>query len=396
MVRRVQQTVRSDLRAVLMSATLDPAPIAEALGNCPIVRSEGRAFPVEVKYLGRPARDPLPVVTAEVVEKAVRSSDGDVLVFLPGVGEIMRTASAVEPLARQLDLSVMPLFGDMPPEEQDAVLRPAARRKVVLATNVAETSLTIEGVRVVVDSGLARIMRYDPQSGLDKLELSAISKASADQRAGRAGRTQPGLCWRMWDESAHRARPDRELPEIARVDLASAVLMLKAWGEADVLAFPWLDPPLVDAVRLAESLLKRLEALDGNGAVTPLGEVLSRLPTHPRLARLIVEGHRRGDARRVSLLAAYLSERDPFSNPRHGGGRTTLHSSDQPARIPMLLTASQRSSGSSRPDRTRLPGGNYIGGASAPFSRRRNSCGGRSKRNLDGPARRLQQTTSLS
>ncbi len=324
MVRRVQQTVRADLRAVLMSATLDPAPISAALGGCPILRSEGRAFPVDVKYLGRASRDPLPVAAAAVIEQAVTTAAGDVLVFLPGVGEIHRTASAIEPLARSLNLAVLPLYGDMPPEEQDAVLAPGPRRKVVLSTNVAETSLTIEGVRIVVDSGLARSMRYDPQSGLDKLELSNISKASADQRTGRAGRTEPGICWRMWDEAAQRARPDRELPEIARVDLASAVLMLKAWGEADILAFPWLDPPFVDSVQLAERLLTRLEALDDRGAVTSLGETLAKLPTHPRLARLVIEGHRRGDARRVSLLAAYLSERDPFSNPRHGGGRTSL------------------------------------------------------------------------
>jgi ATP-dependent helicase HrpB len=324
MVRRVQQTVRGDLRAVLMSATLDPEPISRALGNCPIIRSEGRAFPVDVKYLGRASRDPLPQATAAIIEKAVTTADGDVLVFLPGVGEIHRTAAEIEPLARQLNLAVMPLYGDMPPEEQDAVLAPGPRRKVVLSTNVAETSLTIEGVRIVVDSGLARIMRYAPQSGLDKLELSSISKASADQRAGRAGRTQPGVCWRMWDEPAQRARPDRELPEISRVDLASAVLMLKAWGESDILAFPWLDPPFADSVKLAERLLTRLEAIDESGSVTRIGETLARLPTHPRLARLVIEGHRRADVRRVSLLAAYLSERDPFSNPRHGGGRTSL------------------------------------------------------------------------
>jgi len=324
MVRRVQQTVRPDLRALLMSATLDLEPIARALGGCPIVRSEGRAFPVEVKYLGRPPREPIHVAAAAVIEKAVTSAEGDVLVFLPGVGEIHRTGAEIEPLARQLNLAVMPLYGDMPPEDQDAVLMPGPRRKVVLSTNVAETSLTIEGVRIVVDGGLARIMRYDPQSGLDKLELSNISKASADQRAGRAGRTQAGVCWRMWDEASHRARPDRELPEIARVDLAGAALMLKAWGEADILSFPWLDAPFVDSVRLAERLLTRLEALDETGHVTPLGETLARLPTHPRLARLVVEGHRQGDVSRVSLLAAYLSERDPFSNPRHTGGRPSL------------------------------------------------------------------------
>jgi len=323
MVRRIQQTVRSDLRAVLMSATLDPAPLAASLGGCPVIRAEGRAFSIDVHYVGRTPRAPLPETTAVVVERALKSSKGDILAFLPGVGEIHRTAAALESVARSQNLAVMPLYGDMPPEDQDAVLAPTDRRKVVLATNVAETSLTIEGIRVVVDTGLAKVLRFDPGSGLDKLDLTNISKASADQRAGRAGRTEPGVCWRMWDEPSHRARPDRETPEIARVDLAGAVLALKAWGETDILAFPWIDPPNPDSVARAEILLQQLGALDNDRHITDLGRTMARLPTHPRLARLLIEGHRHGELDRAALLAAYLSERDPFSSNRTAGSART-------------------------------------------------------------------------
>jgi ATP-dependent helicase HrpB len=341
MVRRLQQTVRPDLRAVLMSATLDPGPIAAAFGNCPIVRTVGRAFPVDLRYLGRSAKSQLPQATAEVIEKALSSADGDLLAFLPGVGEIHRTAAALESVSRQQNLAVMPLYGDMHPEEQDAVLVPADCRKVVLATNVAETSLTIEGIKIVVDTGFAKVMRFDPQSGLDKLELTPISRASADQRAGRAGRTSPGVCWRMWDEASHRARPERESPEITRVDLASAVLTLKCWGEADVLAFPWLDPPSSDTVAHADLLLHRLDALDEKGGVTPLGHTIAALPTHPRLARLVVEGHRYGDIDRTALLAAYLSERDPFTGGRGTGrpSRMTARATRTPSDVLDRLSA---------------------------------------------------------
>lgn len=341
MVRRLQQTVRPDLRAVLMSATLDPEPIAAAFGNCPVVRTEGRAYSVEVRYLGRSAKAQFPQATADVIERALGSTEGDLLAFLPGVGEIHRTAAALDAVARQQDLAVMPLYGDMPPEEQDAVLAPASRRKVVLATNVAETSLTIEGIKIVVDTGFAKVMRFDPQSGLDKLELTPISKASADQRAGRAGRTSPGVCWRIWDEGSHRARPDRESPEITRVDLASAVLTLKSWGESDILAFPWLDAPSADAVVRADLLLHRLDALDENGAVTKLGHTLAAMPAHPRLARLVVEGHRFGDIDRAALLAAYLSERDPFTAGRGTSrpSRLTARSTRTPSDVLDRLSA---------------------------------------------------------
>lgn len=313
MVRRVQQEVRPDLRIIVMSATIAAHPVAAYLNNCPVIESEGRTYPVEIRYARRFDRVPLEQIVLSGVTEILPKTSGDLLVFLPGAPEIRRAARELEPLARQHDLAVMPLFGDLPPEEQDRVLLPCERRKVVLATNVAETSLTIEGITAVVDTGLAKVMRFDPQIGLDRLELSPISKASTDQRAGRAGRTQAGVCLRMWDESAHRARPDAEDAEIRRVDLAGPVLELHCWGESKVLGFPWYEPPREAAVQQAESLLRKLDALNEAGQVTPLGRGMARLPLHPRLARMVLEGQRLGVGSRVALLAAMLSERDPFS-----------------------------------------------------------------------------------
>jgi ATP-dependent helicase HrpB len=333
MVRRVQQTVRPDLKIIAMSATLAAEPIAAYLGNCPVVESVGRLFPVEIQYAQRPDRRKLPQQAVAAVEQVLARTTGDVLVFLPGVGEIRGTARELESLAQRHNLAVMPLYGDLPPEEQDRVLAPCNQRKVVLSTNVAETSITIEGITTVVDLGQARIMRFDPHVGLDRLELTPISKASADQRAGRAGRTQPGICLRLWDEMAHRHRPDFELPEIARVDLSGPVLQLLAWGESDVAAFPWFEPPPPAAIEHALDLLRRLGALDERG-VTELGRVMVRLPVQPRLARLIVEGHRLGHPERVALVAALLSERDPFfctdrgaPQGRRDGPTTAAHTS---------------------------------------------------------------------
>ncbi len=326
MVRRVQQTVRPDLKVVVMSATLAAAPIAAYLGACPVVESEGRLFPVEIEHQRRPDRRPLPVRTAAAVDDVLGRTTGDILVFLPGVGEIRRTARELESATRRMGLAVMPLYGDLPPEEQDRVLSPCDRRKVVLATNVAETSITIDGITAVVDTGLAKVMRFDAHVGLDRLELTPVSKASADQRAGRAGRTQPGYCLRLWDETTHRHRPEQEEAEIRRVDLAGAVLELRCWGEGNVRAFPWFEPPREDAVAQAEELLERLGALErrhvnparsdkpdsGVAKVTDLGRRMVQLPVHPRLARLLVEGQRMGQSERCALLAALLSERDPF------------------------------------------------------------------------------------
>jgi ATP-dependent helicase HrpB len=314
MVRRVQREVRPDLALVAMSATVDPGPIAGFLGDCPVVESRGRLYPVETLYIkdgGRPEERPLPGLVASGVRQVLDASPGDVLVFLPGVGEIQRCAEALAPLAAERGLAILPLYGDLPAERQDEVLRPLSRRKVVLATNVAETSITIDGVTAVVDSGLVRRLRFDPATGLDRLELGRVSRASADQRAGRAGRQAPGLCLRLWGAWEHPALPERETPEIARVDLAAPALQLLAWGEPDLAAFEWFEPPDPAALAGALGLLRQLGATDEHG-VTGLGRTLARLPVHPRLARLLVEGHRLGMPREAALAAAVLAERDPF------------------------------------------------------------------------------------
>lgn len=319
LVRLLRQTVRPELKVVVMSATVDPGPVSAYLGNCPSVASEGRTFPVEAQY--RPDRRDrgLAEITANAVERVLDETPGDVLVFLPGLREIRQTADLLESLATQRNLEVLPLHGDLPPEVQDRALQKLARRKVVLATNVAETSVTVDGVTAVVDTGLARQMEFEPGIGLDRLRLVPISKASADQRAGRAGRTQPGVCVRLWDEASHRVRPEQTEPEIRRVDLAGPALQLLALGERDVRAFPWLDAPRPDAIDQAMNLLERLGAVE-KGTLTDLGRTMATLPVHPRLARMLVEGQRLGHANRVALAAALLAERDPFVRELDGPG----------------------------------------------------------------------------
>jgi ATP-dependent helicase HrpB len=330
MVRLVQQTIRPELHAVAMSATLAVETVAAYFGGCPVITSEGRQYPVDILYEPRSQQQPGHVAVARAVARLLDRTDGDLLVFLPGLHEIRLTARELEPLARERDLAVLPLHGDLPAEQQDAALLPQGRRKVVLATNVAETSVTVEGITGVVDTGLARLLTFDPGVGLDRLRLMPIARASAEQRAGRAGRTRPGVCVRLWRESAQRARPEQTEPEIRRVDLAGAVLQLLSLGETDVLRFPWLEPPREAAVTQALALLLRLGAVD-DGGVTELGRVLARLPVHPRLGRLLVEGQRWGSPERVALAAALLSERDPFSRtldepPERARGRAATPS----------------------------------------------------------------------
>ena len=315
LVRKVQTEVRPELRIVVMSATLAAEPVARYLGECPIVRSEGRLFPVAVEYLRYPLQTALPPAVAAAISQALDASPGDVLAFLPGVGEIRQTARALEGLAEAGNLDIRQLYGDLPLAEQQAVLLPGQRRKVVLSTNVAETSLTIEGVTAVVDSGLARVQRVDPGLGLNRLEIERISRASAEQRAGRAGRTAPGVCFRLWTEREQHALAEHDTPEILRVDLAAAVLELLCWGENDPAAFGWYEPPPAQAVEQAMALLRRLGALKER-RMTPLGRQMARLPVHPRIARMLVEGHRHGQLARVALAAALLSERDPFRRSR--------------------------------------------------------------------------------
>ncbi len=333
MARRVQKEVRPDLRLLAMSATIDPGPIADYLGGAPVIESRGRLYPVEIEYLDprRSRREgdepPLPAQVAAAVRQALERSAGDVLVFLPGVGEIQRTGEALAPLAAERGLAVLPLYGDLPADRQDAVLRLLDRRKVVLATNVAETSITVDGVTAVVDSGLVRRLRSDPPTGHDRLELGRVSRASANQRAGRAGRQAPGICLRLWGEWEHPTLPERETPEIRRVDLAGPALQLLAWGEGDLAAFDWFEAPDPAALTAATDFLRRLGATDPHG-LTPTGTAMARLPVHPRLARLLIEGQLLGHPRETALLAALLAERDPFPrSPRSERGTGPRHSS---------------------------------------------------------------------
>jgi ATP-dependent helicase HrpB len=348
MTRRVQREVRPDLKIVAMSATLDPGPIAAFLGNAPTIESRGRLFPVDILYSERPDDRPLPARIAAGVRKVLGETAGDVLVFLPGVGEIQRSAEALAGLAAERDLAVLQLYGDLPAERQDEVLRPLSgrtRRKIVLATNVAETSLTIDGVTAVVDSGQVRRLRFDPATGLDRLELGKISRASADQRAGRAGRQTPGICLRLWPAYENATLAERETPEIARVDLAGPALQLLAWGETDLAAFGWFEPPSPESLAAAVQLLRLLGAFVD--VVTSLGSTMARLPVHPRLARLLIEGQRAGRVREAALLAALLAERDPFLRSPRGAGPRRSSRSDLLDRLDALESFERRDSSDS-------------------------------------------------
>ncbi|HEY6911332.1 MAG TPA: ATP-dependent helicase HrpB [Myxococcales bacterium] len=296
------------VKLVVMSATLDAAPLAAHLG-APVVRSEGLRYPVEIEHLEKPDDRRLgDQIAAAVRRLTVPGTAGDVLVFLPGAAEIRHAAEACAELARHRDLLLLPLHGDLPADEQDRALAPANRRKVILATNVAETSVTVPGVTAVVDSGLARIAAHSPWSGLPSLTVAKISRASAVQRAGRAGRLGPGRALRLYTRHDFEARPEHHPPEIERLDLAATVLELRA-ANFDPEALPWLDPPPQGALQAATRLLRRLGALDAAGRATEIGRACARLPLHPRLSRLVVEAARHGYVEEGCALAAALSER---------------------------------------------------------------------------------------
>jgi len=325
LTRQVKDAIRPDLSIIVMSATLECAPIAAYLNNCPSVECPGRTFPIAVEYLSHPSSLPIERLTADGVERILVKSTGDVLVFLPGLGEIRKTEENLVAAASKHNLAIMPLYGDMPLSEQQAVLQSSNLRKVVLATNVAETSLTIAGVTAVIDSGFARINRFDGALGINRLELSRISKASAAQRAGRAGRTSPGVCLRLWSEREQQMLTDFELPEIERVELSEAILQLLAWGEHDLESFPWFEKPPAVALQKALELLARLGATEDN-KLSALGRSMAHLPAQPRLARLLLEGSSLGQPKRAALCAALLSERPPFKSVQKtdtysGGGR---------------------------------------------------------------------------
>jgi ATP-dependent helicase HrpB len=330
LLRRLQRSgARPDLRLVAMSATLDAERVAAFL-DAPVLTVSGRTFPVEVEHLERPDDRPLERLVEAAVRKACARglhriasdglSHGDLLVFLPGAAEIRRAAEALEEVARAHGLDVVPLHGDLPPDAQDRAVRPGPRPKVVLSTNVAESSVTIEGVVCVIDSGLARVASHSPWSGMPRLRTEKISRASATQRAGRAGRVRAGLALRLYTRADHDQRPEHEVPEIRRADLCETALALHALGERDLAAFPWLEAPPEAALAAASSLLRRLGAVDDAGCVTPLGRAMERLPVHPRAARLALEARDAGAGARGALCAALLGERDVRAAARAGLG----------------------------------------------------------------------------
>ncbi|MBR0969968.1 ATP-dependent helicase HrpB [Bradyrhizobium japonicum] len=311
LARDAQLGLREDLRILVMSATLDGARVAKLLGDAPVVESEGRAFPVETRYLGRKADAPIERQMADAIASALRADGGSVLAFLPGAAEIRRTQNLLAERVQDASIEIVPLFGALDAAVQDRAISPAPKgtRKVVLATSIAETSLTIEGVRIVVDSGLARVPRYEPDIGLTRLETVRVSRAAADQRRGRAGRTEPGVCYRLWDEPQTASLAHYTQPEILSADLSSLVLDLAQWGVADPAALSFLDPPPATAWKEAKSLLTELNALDGDGRITAEGKSLRALALPPRLARMIVDSHRAGEGEAAAEIAAIITER---------------------------------------------------------------------------------------
>jgi ATP-dependent helicase HrpB len=312
---QIQESTRPDLIIIVMSATLDVAAIEKYLQPCALLSSEGRTYPVAIEYLAKPAGDgPVWILAVKELQRLVREHpQGDALVFMPGAYEIARTVQAARD-ALGSQFVVFPLHGELAPIDQDAAVARYDKRKVVVATNVAETSLTIDGVRLVIDSGLARMARYDPHRGINTLLIEKISRAAADQRAGRAGRTAPGGCLRLWTEHEHSARLLQELSEVKRLDLAEVILTLKASGVNDVKTFRWLEAPEARAMERAETLLADLGAVDATtgatGAITALGRRMLAFPTHPRYARMLLAAHEYGCVRPVALIAALTQGRD--------------------------------------------------------------------------------------
>jgi ATP-dependent helicase HrpB len=306
-----QRGLRHDLRILAMSATLDGARVAQLLGDVPAITSEGRAFPVETRYLGRDADARIEEQMADAVLRGLRAEAGSILAFLPGQGEIRRLEERLKAHISDPNIVLAPLFGAMDAKAQDLALTPApeGRRKVVLATSIAETSVTIEGVRVVIDSGLARVPRFDPDVGVTRLETVRASRAAADQRRGRAGRTEPGVCYRLWDEPQTQSLPAFAEPEIRAADLAGLVLDCAEWGTADPRSLSWLDPPSPAAIDAARQELMKLEALDAEGRITAVGRRLRSLPLPPRLARMTLAAAELGHAEEAAEIAAVIVER---------------------------------------------------------------------------------------
>ena len=304
----IQRGLRDDLKILVMSATLDAARVAAHLGDAPVIDAPGRVFPVETRHLDKAQRQTISADAVRAVHRALDETDKSILVFLPGEAEIRRTEDALNASGLPRNIFVRPLYGAMSFAEQDAAIRPspAGERKIVLATTIAETSLTIDGIGAVIDCGFKRVPRFDPASGMTALETVRVSLASADQRRGRAGRLGPGVGYRLWPEAESRALKAHDDPEIFVADLAPLVLELAAWGVTDPKSLPWLDPPPAAPFAQAQDLLKRLEALDAENKITAMGKQMVKLPLHPRLAHMVVRGH----SALAADLAAMLSERD--------------------------------------------------------------------------------------
>src|SRR5262249_43706191 len=336
-----QQGLREDLKIVVMSATIDGARVGALLDGAPVIQSQGRIFPVETRYVGRDPR-PIEPQLADAIARALRAERGSVLAFLPGAAEIRRTQNL---LKSRVDAAtdIVPLYGAIGGDEPARAIEPAppGRRKIVLATSIAETSITIEGVRVIVDSGLARVPRYEPDIGVTRLDTVRVSRAAADQRRGRAGRTEPGVCYRLWDEPQTAALEPFARPEILAADLSSFALDLAAWGaDADRLAF--LDPPPRAALTEAKALLAALGAIDGDERITEEGRQLRRLPLPPRLARMVIDAARVGQGTRAAELAALIGERGLGGDDVDMRERLTALRRDRSPRARDVRTMAQR------------------------------------------------------
>jgi ATP-dependent RNA helicase HrpB len=306
----LQESLRPDLKIIVMSATLDGAQIERHLAPCQTLSSEGRTFPVEIEYLRHEPRDDPPwELAADAVAENFDRTDGNVLVFMPGAYEIQRTIREINHRAPSGCL-ILPLHGELPASEQDKAVARVGKRKIIVSTNVAETSLTIDGVTMVVDAGFARVARYDPHRGINTLFIEKISRASADQRAGRAGRTAPGLCLRLWTQRDHTLRAAAELPEIKRLDLAETALSLKAAGVRHLAGFRWMDRPDEKSLARAEQLLADLGALDHTGEITPTGRCMLSFPVHPRYARMFLAAKEFECVRAAALIAALTQSRN--------------------------------------------------------------------------------------
>ncbi|MBI5453430.1 MAG: ATP-dependent helicase HrpB [Deltaproteobacteria bacterium] len=337
---------REDLRVLVMSATIDTAGISSLLGDAPVVSCSGRAFPVEVRYLPKASRPEragyltgpefISRVTGAVLS-SLKEEEGSILVFLPGASEIKRTEAALKEKTLPPGVDIMCLYGDLAREAQDEAIRPSptGRRKVVLATSIAETSITIDGVRIVIDGGLKRTPRFSPGTGMERLETIRVTRDSSDQRKGRAGRTAPGLCLRLWTEDEDRTLKEKSTPEILEADLAPLALELSAWGVKDPLSLKWLDPPPPAAMSQAKEILLHLGAIDSVGGITPHGSAVSRLPLHPRLGHMVVKGAEMGEGALACLLSALLMERDIFKNERDTDIRQRLHCLTGDAQAPL-------------------------------------------------------------